>query len=147
MLGQKDRMPENNSWSDVCQIRRKGYVLRPAKIQEGGLQRQLFDMAKSNNLAEFKRAVGHRALVFHNVMYADVEGNIWYVYNSATPRRDPSLDWASCWQHLEIKLERLPRTRRSAASLESRMRLDAKLQLITVQHHGRGTESIAGGFP
>ena len=26
-------------------------------------------------------------------MYADQEGNIWYVYGSAVPRRDPSIDW------------------------------------------------------
>ncbi len=72
----------------------KGYAIRPAMIQAGGLQRQFFEMAKANNFSEFKQAVGRRALVFHNVMYADIQGNIWYVYNSATPRRNPGFDWS-----------------------------------------------------
>jgi acyl-homoserine lactone acylase PvdQ len=30
---------------------------------------------------------------FGNVMYADRQGNTWYLYNGAVPRRDPRLDW------------------------------------------------------
>lgn len=35
-----------------------------------------------------------RGLSFHNVMYADVAGNIWYIYSGAVPRRDPDYDWS-----------------------------------------------------
>ena len=28
-----------------------------------------------------------------NLMYADADGNIWYLYGSAVPRRDPSFAW------------------------------------------------------
>jgi acyl-homoserine-lactone acylase len=33
-------------------------------------------------------------MLFGNVMSADRDGNIFYVYNAATPRRDPQLDWS-----------------------------------------------------
>ncbi|MGI9517350.1 MAG: penicillin acylase family protein, partial [Pirellulaceae bacterium] len=71
-----------------------GYAISVAKIREGGLPLQFYEMSRATNLQEFQSAVGRRGLVFHNVMYADVEGNIWYVYNSATPRRDPDIDWS-----------------------------------------------------
>ncbi len=71
----------------------KGYSVAAPKVAEGGFPQQLYAMAKANNLTEFKSAVGMGALAFHNVMYADVEGNIWYVYNCATPKRDPNVRW------------------------------------------------------
>lgn len=71
----------------------KGYSIAAAKIEEGGFPQQLYAMSKSRNLSEFKAAVGETALAFHNVMYADVEGNIWYVYNCATPKRNEDIKW------------------------------------------------------
>jgi acyl-homoserine lactone acylase PvdQ len=32
-------------------------------------------------------------MLFGNVMYADRQGNTWYLYNGAVPRRDPRFDW------------------------------------------------------
>jgi len=71
----------------------KGYSVAAPKIAEGGFPQQLYAMSRAGNLAEFKAAVGQCALVFHNVMYADVEGNIWYVYNCATPKRNQDIKW------------------------------------------------------
>ena len=74
-------------------VGKKGYSVAASKVAQGGFPQQLYAMAKAGNLAEFKSAVGRCSLAFHNVMYADVEGNTWYVYNSATPKRDPSIEW------------------------------------------------------
>lgn len=71
----------------------KGYCVAAPKMIEGGYSQQFYAMSKAKNLSEFKSAVGRCALVFHNVMYADVEGNIWYVYNCATPKRNPEIKW------------------------------------------------------
>ena len=71
----------------------KGYSVAAPKIAEGGFPQQLYAMAKAQDLSEFKAAVGNCALAFHNVMYADVEGNIWYVYNCATPKRKQDIGW------------------------------------------------------
>ncbi len=79
----------------LIKFAKRGYAIRAAMIREGGMQRQFYEMARSRNLNEFKSAISLRSLVFHNVMYADVEGNIWYVYNSATPRRDSTIDWSA----------------------------------------------------
>lgn len=72
----------------------KRYVIRAPKLQQGGLQKQFYEMGKATNLAEFRKAVSQQTLAFHNIMYADVEGNIWYVYNAAIPKRDESIDWS-----------------------------------------------------
>ncbi|MCH9653713.1 MAG: penicillin acylase family protein [Planctomycetes bacterium] len=73
---------------------KKGYAVRTARIREGGLQKQFYEMAKATNRTEFQSAISKQGLVFHNIMYADVKGNTWYLYNSATPRRDPTFDWS-----------------------------------------------------
>ena len=72
----------------------KHLAFRFAGLERGGLLQQWYEMGKARTLAEFQRAVGRRALTFHNVMYADTAGNIFYVYNGAVPRRSTQFDWA-----------------------------------------------------
>jgi penicillin amidase len=69
------------------------YAVSVPRLEKGGLLRQWYEMGKAQSLEEFQRAVGSLSLVFHNIVYADVEGHIWYVYNAAIPRRDISFDW------------------------------------------------------
>ncbi len=73
---------------------KKRFVIKAPKLDQGGLMKQFYDMCRAQNLQQFQAAVARQALVFHNIMYADVAGNTWYVYNSAIPKRDPSLDWS-----------------------------------------------------
>jgi penicillin amidase len=72
----------------------KALVLRLPKIEEGGLVAQWYAMARARNLDEFRRAISPCALAFHNVLYADADGSIFYVYNGAVPRRDPGFRWS-----------------------------------------------------
>ena len=55
------------------QLGETGYSISVARVAEGGFQQQFYEMARASNLDEFKSAVGQLGLVFHNVMYADVE--------------------------------------------------------------------------
>lgn len=71
------------------------YAVRVARMEEGGLLDQWYAMALARDLEEFRAAVDRRALPFHNVVYADADGHVWYVYNAAVPRRDPELDWSA----------------------------------------------------
>jgi len=71
----------------------KYYAVRIANLEKGGLFKQWFEMAKSSNLSEFKKAISGCSLIFHNIMYADKDGNIFYVYNGAIPKRNPKFDW------------------------------------------------------
>lgn len=68
-------------------------AVRISKIYEGGLLGQWYAMSKAQNLEQFKAAIAPRALCFHNIIYADADGNIFYLYNGAIPRRSDRFDW------------------------------------------------------
>ncbi len=60
----------------------------------GGALEQRYLMGKAKNLKEFQAAMSRLAVPMFNTMYADKEGNIWYVYYGAVPKRDPKYDWS-----------------------------------------------------
>jgi acyl-homoserine lactone acylase PvdQ len=51
-------------------------------------------MTRSKNIAEFKAAMSRLAVPMFNAVYADREGNIFYVYNAAVPKRSTKFDWS-----------------------------------------------------
>ncbi len=67
--------------------------LRMAKFESDGWLREWYDMTRARSLAELKRAMTPLNMLFGNVMYADRDGNTWYLYNGAVPRRDLRFDW------------------------------------------------------
>ncbi|HWF87864.1 MAG TPA: penicillin acylase family protein, partial [Pyrinomonadaceae bacterium] len=67
--------------------------LRMAKFESDGWLREWYDMTRATSLAELKRAIAPLNMLFGNVMYADRQGNTWYLYNGAVPKRDPRFDW------------------------------------------------------
>lgn len=71
----------------------KYYCYNSAGTERGGSVPQFYNMVKSHNMQEFKSALSATSLAYHNVMYADREGNIFYVYNGAIPKRNKNFDW------------------------------------------------------
>jgi acyl-homoserine-lactone acylase len=71
----------------------KALSVKLAKFEEGGQLEEWYAMGKSRSLAEFKAALSRLAIPFLNVMYADREGNIFFVYNGAVPRRSTEFAW------------------------------------------------------
>ena len=67
--------------------------LRMARLEDGGMIDAWYSMGKSRSLAEFKAALARTAIPMFNAMYADREGNIFYIYNGAVPRRSEKFDW------------------------------------------------------
>src|SRR5215813_2605525 len=67
--------------------------LRMAKFESDGWLREWYDMTRATSLAALKRAIAPLNMLFGNVMYADRQGNTWYLYNGAVPKRDPRFDW------------------------------------------------------
>src|SRR5678815_4952310 len=67
--------------------------LRMAKFESDGWLREWYDMTRAKSLKELKRAMTPLNMLFGNVMYADRQGNTWYLYNGAIPKRDPRFDW------------------------------------------------------
>ena len=68
-------------------------AVKIAKLFDGSRIEQALAMTKAKNFDEWKAAFSGLNLQMFNTVYADVEGNIFYVYNGSVPRRDPSFDW------------------------------------------------------
>jgi penicillin amidase len=71
----------------------KMLALRMAKFESDGWLREWYDMTRAKSLAALKQAMTPLNMLFGNVMYADRQGNTWYLYNGAVPKRDPRFDW------------------------------------------------------
>jgi penicillin amidase len=71
----------------------KPLALRMSRLEEGGQIEEWYMMSKSKSLKDFKAAMSRIAIPMFNAMYADREGNIFYVYNGAVPRRLEKFDW------------------------------------------------------
>lgn len=72
----------------------KWLSVRMAQFEEGGQVDEWYAMSKARNLEEFKKAMSATAVPMFNAVYADRDGNIFYVYNGAVPRRSPKYDWS-----------------------------------------------------
>jgi acyl-homoserine lactone acylase PvdQ len=71
----------------------KKLAIRMAKFESDGWLREWYLMTRAKSLAELKRAMAPLNMLFGNVMYADRQGDTFYLYNGAVPRRDPRFDW------------------------------------------------------
>lgn len=69
-------------------------AVKMAKLAGDGWLREWYLMTKAKSLGQLKRAMAPLNMLFGNVMYADRQGNTFYLYNGAVPRRDPRFDWS-----------------------------------------------------
>jgi penicillin amidase len=72
----------------------KPLALKIAMMEEGGFLQQLYYMGKAHSFKEFKAALARLGLVFGNTIYADRDGNIFYIYSATIPRRSSKFDWS-----------------------------------------------------
>jgi acyl-homoserine lactone acylase PvdQ len=70
----------------------RALAVRLARMDEGRWFDQWDGMIRARTLAEWKTAVAQLRVAYMNTMYADADGNIGYIYNSAVPRRLPGID-------------------------------------------------------
>ncbi|MEQ8766659.1 MAG: penicillin acylase family protein [Planctomycetota bacterium] len=68
-------------------------AVRIAGLERGGLLSQWYAMGRAKSLSELRDAIDDLALVYHNIAGADRDGNIFYVYNAAIPKRRGGVDW------------------------------------------------------
>jgi acyl-homoserine-lactone acylase len=78
----------------VATLDGKPVALRMARFESDGWLAEWYAMTRARSLAEFRAAMRPMNMLFGNAMFADRDGNIFYVYNGAVPRRDPSFDWS-----------------------------------------------------
>ena len=69
-------------------------TVRIAKMDEVYAFDQGLRMAKAQNYADWRKALGELNLPMFNCIYADKTGRIAYIYNGAVPVRDRSFDWS-----------------------------------------------------
>lgn len=67
-----------------------------AQVQgiDSQMMRQQLALVKSQNLEQFKAGLSIQQFPLMNIMYADKQGNIFYLYNGMVPRRDPRFNWS-----------------------------------------------------
>lgn len=67
-------------------------AVKLARMETGGWFAQWDRMIRARSLEEWREAVALLHVAYMNLMYADREGNIGYIYASAVPRREPGVD-------------------------------------------------------
>jgi penicillin amidase len=80
----------------VGKVDDKGHYLaaRVANVDRLALIHQALAMVKATNLDEFRAAMALNQFPFMNIVYADKQKNIYFLYNGVIPRRDPAFDWS-----------------------------------------------------
>lgn len=56
--------------------------------------RQSLQMMRARNRGEFRAALSAMQIIYMNVLYADCDGQIEFIYMGNVPRRNPQLDWS-----------------------------------------------------
>ena len=74
----------------------KAVALRLAGLDQPHLMEQYWDMIRATSLAQFEAALQRLQMPFFNVVYADRDGHILYLFGGHTPRRSRG-DWGD-WQ-------------------------------------------------
>lgn len=96
-----------------------------ARMDEPGWLDQWYNMGKAGNIEEFTAAIEPQAMQFGNIMYADRDSNIWYIYNGAVPIRTEGYDYNNAldgsnpetdWQGYHT-LEQLPQVKNPVSNM------------------------------
>ena len=69
------------------------YAIRFSGYNLVGQLEQWYNMNKSNSLVEFQDAMKMMQIPMFNTLYADKEGNLFYIYNGLIPKRIDGYDW------------------------------------------------------
>jgi acyl-homoserine lactone acylase PvdQ len=68
-------------------------AVRVPRLYDGSRMVQSLAQTKAKSFDEWYEAVSMLQLQTFNTMYADADGNIFYLYNGTVARRRPELDW------------------------------------------------------
>jgi penicillin amidase len=79
----------------VARLDDRSYLAaRISGLHEAIVLKQIYQLVRARHREEFMAGLALGQFPLMNVVYADCQGNIGYVYNGLIPRRDPSFDWS-----------------------------------------------------
>lgn len=70
----------------------KAYVFALPVLDGQSRVRQLYQMARAQNVREFRQALEPLGIAMFNIVYADKAGDIFYISNGRVPKRDVRID-------------------------------------------------------
>jgi Protein related to penicillin acylase len=116
----------------------RAYAVASPYMNEVGFVVQLYRMATARNLKEFQQAMAMNHFMEQNVMYADVEGNIFYVRTGRVPIRPKGYDFSKPvpGNTRATALAGYPPHEGPGAAVEPFAGLHAELQHRSRQHAG-----------
>ena len=79
----------------VLEVGDKSYALRFSGMKDIKQVNQWYAMNKSQSIADWVSAMKKRSIVSFNGVFADKEGNIFFLHNSSSPLRKEGLDWSN----------------------------------------------------
>ncbi len=85
----------NCAYGPVYKTKKGWYAVRFPSYENIRCTEQWYRMNKAKNFTEFETALKYEAVPLFNVMYADVDGNIYYNSNGRIPLRNPALNWSN----------------------------------------------------
>ena len=80
-------------YGPAVRAKEQTYAIRYTNMEAAGIWEQLYQMNKATNLDEWRDAMRLAQLPMFNAVYADKDGNIYYVYNGVIPIRNEDYDW------------------------------------------------------
>lgn len=69
-------------------------AVRIGRLEDSMLLRMMESLVRARNVNDFKRGMSGLDFPIMNAVYADRDGNIFFLYNGAIARRDPQFDWS-----------------------------------------------------
>jgi acyl-homoserine-lactone acylase len=101
----------------IAEDAERAVALRVAGLDRGGALEEWWVMGKAKSLPEFERAMASLQIPMFNVLYADRDGHVLYLFNGVVPRRssgdvrtwrgvvdggDPSTLWTEYLDYAEL---------------------------------------------
>jgi len=77
----------------VSEYEKKPVSVKLSKLEKGGWYDQWYAMLKAKSFSEFKTILKKVDVPYMNITYADKDGNIFYCYYGAVPKRSAKFNW------------------------------------------------------
>jgi penicillin amidase len=94
VVSRKLRLLKTHHGPVVGEREGKKLTLRLSRFEEGGAVQAWYALTRAKSVAELKQVLSSCAIPMFNTLAADRQGDIFYVYSGAVPRRSLDFDWS-----------------------------------------------------